>query len=62
VTEEFKAASTTRANELAWIWGPDMVRVAISINDCEREEEQERRGRKSRESGAFRCFMRSWDN
>ena len=33
-----------------------MVKVTISINDCEREEEQERRGRKDRQSGAFRCF------
>ena len=43
-----------------------MVKVAISINDCEMEEEQERRGQERpgavRESGAFRCFMRSWDN
>jgi hypothetical protein len=32
-----------------------MVKVAISINDCEKEEEQEERSEVPK-------FMRSWDN
>lgn len=51
VPQEFDATSTTRANGLTWhgFVGPDMVKVALSVNDCEKEEEQEGRGMKGRE-------------